>query len=423
MLLRKLKPGQVAKIIRPKAWRGMAPDVDPQNLEDDQPYLAFNARPDGGQHVMRGGQNRVVHLDGPITGLETHVIGANRSLFITGDGCPGIATPGTGSYLGVIDQEFRDPMLANPTSYKNATYYTTATNTIVAATYGDDLFFGLDAVLKRFRVTDSLQETRFNLPSAYVSISAAMEHEGVLVMGFVGAAASGVGTSAIFTFDGVTLKNVLTAINVVRGFGLYRDKLAAFFNGTPNSIRVRDSAGTWSAPIAPGAGTVKMIGSNAESYLDKLMIPSGDEDIFSLDQALTLTQIPIGTTGVDAGGHIRGIAKLKNVMYFVWHNAALTNVWIGKYDGTTWTPKFKDLTAQGIYPGFMGEFAMTTSFIPGISRCIRQYRGSLAVGAIQPPAGVAAIYFSPRDSVSGTWTRLIPSIFGSASDINDMRVF
>ncbi len=418
-LLRGLEPGQVPKIIRPKVWRGMAPEVDPQNLAEDQPYLAFNVRPDGGQHVLRGGQRRIVNLGGQITGIETHKIGAARSLFINGDGCPGISA-GSGSYLGVIDQELRAG--STPSSYLNATYYSTATAPIVSATFGDQLFFGLDAELKRFSATDSLQETVLNLPSAYVSISAMMEHQGVLLIACVGAAASGVGTSAIFTFDGTTLINVLTAINVVKGFGVYNEQCCAIFGGAPNSIRVRSSAGVWSAPIAPGAGTVKITGSNCTSFQNKLWIPNSDEDLFTFDQTATLTRIPIGTTGVDAGGHIMGTDKMSGVLYFVWHDAALANVYIGKFDGTTWTPKYKDLTGQGSYVGFMGENTFGSSFIPGISRVIRQYRGSLVVAAIQPPAGVAAAYFSPRDDITGAWTRLVMTNTTS-SDIKEMLVF
>lgn len=426
-LLRGLKQGQDYKIFRPK-WRGMAPDIDPQNLGEDQPYLSINTRNSAGVAVQRGGQSLCVDLGGKITGIATHQIGAARSLFVTGDGCPGLSA-GAGSYLGVVDQEFKDPAYvgeAGYTAYKNATYYATATAQIVAGTFGDDLMFGLDNVLKRFSAADSLQETRLNLPTGYSSISAMIEHEGTFLIAAVGTAASGVGTSAIFSFDGVTLTNELSAINVVKGFGLYRDMCAAIFDGTPNSIRIRTAAGVWGAPVLPSAGTVKIIGSNTVSFQDKLYIPNGDEDFFALDQTGTLTRIPIATSGVDAGGHIMGVDVLENVMYFVWHNAALTNVWIGKFDGTTWTPKFKDLTAQATYPALAQDFVASgvpTGYVPGIARCIRAYRGSLVVAAIQPPAGIAALYFSPRAAVSGTWTRIIMSISYANSDINEMLVF
>lgn len=429
MLLRKLKPDQVAKAIRPRRWRGMAPDVDPQNLPEDTPYLRINSRDEGGLPVVRGGQIRRVNVGGRVTGLATQEIGAPRSLFITGDGCPAISA-GAGSYLGVIDQESADIRAASPTSYRNATYYSTATYQIVAATFGDALYFGLDNALKRFSAANSLQEDRVKLPTAYVGISAMIEHQGVLLIAAIGAAASGVGTSAIFTFDGVTLTNVLTGINVVKGFGIYNETCVAIFDGTPNSIRVRSSAGVWSAPIAPGAGTVKIVGSNTTSYRNLLYIPNSDEDLFSFD-GTTLTRIPVATTGVDAGGHIMSTAKMNDssgtpILYFVWHNAALTNAWIGSFDGTTWTPKLKDLTAQASYPGFQNEApaaSIPTQYVPGISKCIRQYRGSLVVAAIEPPAGIAAAYFSPRGSITGTWTRLIMSIANANSDINDMLVF
>lgn len=431
-LLRDLKPGQVPKIIRPRAFRGMAPDIDPQNLPEDTPYLRINTRDEGGLPVWRGGQRFLVNLGGRVTGLATHEIGANRSLFITGDGCPSISS-GAGSYLGVVDQEFADPSVQQPSSYKNATYYATATEQIVAATFGDDLFFGLDNILKRFSATDSLQESRVVLPSGYSGISAMIEHEGILLIAAKGSggAPPGTGTSAIFTFDGVTLTNVLSAINVVQGFGVYNEQCCAIFDGTPNSIRVRSSAGVWSAPIAPGAGTVKIVGSNCTSYRNKLYIPNGDEDLFTFDENAALTRIPRATNGVDAGAHITGTAKMNDstgtpILYYLWHNAALTNVWIGKFDGTTWTPKYKDLTGQGTWAGFQNETPASTYptlYVPGISRCIRQYRGSLVVAAIEPPAGLAALYFSPREDITGDWTRLIMSVSFANSDVSDMVVF
>lgn len=429
-LLRKLKPDQVAKIVRPARWRGMAPDIDPQNLAEDQFFLKINTRDVGGFPLVRGGQTLRVNVGGRVTGLATHEIGAARSLFITGDGCPEVSA-GAGSYLGVIDQELADPDSQLPSSYRNATYYSTATRQIVAATFGDELFFGLDAVLKRFSAADSLQETRLAFPSAYVGVSAMIEHQGVLLLALVGAAASGVGTSAIFTFDGVTLQNELAAINVVKGFGLYNELAAAIFDGTPNSIRVRSAIGVWGAPIAPGAGTVKIVGSNCSSYRNKLWIPNADEDLFALDETMTLTRFPVGTTGVDAGAHIMGTAVMSDennvqMLYFLWHNTAETDVYIGRFDGTTWTPKLKNLTAQASYPGFQNQFpgnTYPTLFVPGISRCLRQYRGSLVAAAIEPPAGIAAAYFSPRGDIDGTWTRLLMSVSQPNSDINDMVVF
>ena len=433
-LIKRLKEGQIPVVVRPESWRGMRPDKDPQTLPDDVPFLKVNTRTEGGIPVFRGGQFPIVNLGdvgaGGITGLVTHQIGAARSLFISGDGCPGIS-PGAGSYLGVIDQEFADPSDTGSTSYQNATFYVAATRKIVSATFGDELFFGLDNLLKRFSATDSLQETRLELPSAYVGISAMIEHEGVLLIAAVGAAALGVGTSAIFTFDGVTLTNVLSGINVVQGFGIYNELAVAIFDGTPNSIRTRNASGVWSGAIAPGAGTVKIIGSNCSSYRNKLYIPSSDEDIFTLDEASVLTQIPIATTGVSAGGHIMGTALINDpdgtpVLYFLWHDAALANVYIGRYDGTTWTPQYKDLTGQASFPGFQNEepaISYPTLYIPGIARCLRQYRGGLVAAAIEPPAGLAAAYFSPRNEINGEWTRLLMSIVNPNSDINDMQVF
>lgn len=429
-LFRKIGKDQIAKIFRPK-WRGMAPDVDPQNLREDQPYLSINTRLDGGQPVFRGGQLRRVNLGGKVTGIATHMIGASRSLFIAGDGCPGLSG-GAGSYLGVVDRENKPNISAadvydsSYTAYQNATYYTTATYGIVAATFGDDLLFGLDNVLKRFSAANSLQETRLELPTGYVAISAMIEHEGTLLVACIGSTGSGVGSSAIFKFDGVTLTKELGAINVVQGFGLYRDMAAAIFDGTPNSIRVRTAAGAWGAPVAPSAGTVKIVGSNCTSYIDKLWIPGGDTDLFTYDQAGALTRIPIATNLIDAGGHIMGTEKMEGTLYYVWHNSAGTAVFIGKYNGTTWTPKYKSLTAQATWPAWYFDYLaqqQQTQYPPGTCKGIRQYRGSLVVSGIQAGPGIAALYFSPRNDITATWSRLLMSVSFPNSDISQMTVF
>ena len=416
----------------PKVWRfgkgvpfcdGMAPDVDPQNLSPQNPYLMINMRVDGGVPTLRPGQLYLCDLSQgagmPVTGMWDHQIGTARSLYIGGDGCPSIS-PTVGAFIGKYDSELR--ITGNSTlRYENVSYFPSVAIDVQMGLFSDEIYFGVDAAVQRLG-----EVTRFALPTGYSGITAFMEHEGVLCLAAKGTAAAGIGTSAIFTFDGTTLTNVLSAINPVVGFFKYRDMLGAVFNGTPNSVRIRSSAGVWSAGIAPSGGTVKVTASDVcASYKDKCYIPGGDEDIFVLDQTLTLTQIPKATTGVSAGAHIMAVTVADEgdarYLYYAWHDAAATTVKIGRFDGTTWTPSYKNLTAQASWPteGFSGINAL---FAPAEARVMKFYRGQLVLACVAA-TGLGAIYFSPRTTFTGTWTRAIPSPDGTNGDIRQLLVF
>jgi hypothetical protein len=421
-LLKDLKPGAIAKSYR-GPWRGMAPDIDPQDLPPDRPTYIVNHRLDGNTWVLRGGQTLIVNIGGKVTGLHDHRIGSARPIFMVMNGCPGL-NPG-GYSLGLWDQEFLGSV-DSPNGYLNVTRYA-ATYAVMAGIFGTDLYFGVDADLKRFRYgdkvtagNDAIQETRITIPSGYVGISAIIETNGTLLIACIGAAAAGVGTSAVFTFDGLTFTRVLSAVDIVRGFVLWRDQAIAIFDGvTTNSVRIRPSSGTWSGAIAPSAGTVAVVRSNVgASYKDKAYWGTGTQNCYSYD-GTTLQQLPIATTGVDAGGKVIAFSVFNGYLFFAWHNAASTAVFIGRFDGTTWVPKHKSLTAQASWPGNGGS---PTLYPPLEAQSLKQYRGSLVLAAKQTP-NPPAIYFSPREATTGTWTRLMPDPASSNGDIRELLVY
>lgn len=391
---------------------GMAPDIDPQNLSPEYQYLLLNARIEGGVPNIRGGRELLCTLPGEVRGMWNHQLGTERALYLTGDGCPGIS-PTAGTFIGKFDTESR------PAHYDTFDYFDSAANPAVLAVYSNQIYFAVDSYLRT-----KGEVIRLRIPADYSYISAMLAHEGVLVMGLVGATGGGAGNSAIFTYDGTTLTNVLSALNPVAGFFKYRDKLGAVWGGSPNSIRVRDSDGVWSAAILPSAGTVAVTAPDVcASYRDKAYIPSGGEDLFSFDQTSTLTQIPRATTGVSAGDHIMAVCSAFGYLWYAWHNAALNAVFIGRYDGTTWVPNHKALTAQGSWVNDPVGSIGPTLYPPALARCLKTYQSGLVLSSTSIAAGPAGIYLSPRENIAGTWTRMIPVDGVTNSDISQLVDF
>lgn len=378
-LLRKLKPDQKPKLYRPR-WSGMGPDVDPSGLEEGKLHLSINSRSDGGQPVMRGGQRIVCNLGERLTGLATHKTG-----------------PRSGP-------SFFDGGTAFNEDFSGGFFRETGLDVGILGIFGDDLYCLSDSsprtLLKftgfgnGFGDVAPIPEPVVLIPSPPGSSPGCLQqHDDVLLIGDQG---PGVADSVVWAFDGVTLIQELSGIGIPRGLFPYNGQIVLVFNGTPNSIRVRSSAGVWSAAILPGSGTVKAFGNNSSAqYLDKLWIPTGAEDIFTFDSSAALTQIPIGTTGITAGGRVIAFAVLKRVLYFIWQDPAIPKIYVGKYDGTTWDATFKDLTGQSTFPNFMRSGSTLVDPVNCLG--MRTYRGALLATCFPE------LVISPGTDIAGTW--------------------
>ena len=91
-------------------WKGMAPDIEPQDLPPDRPSLLRNTRLMGGGIAARPGMTAGVSLGAEVTGMTDFNAGYT-SLMVMGQGVPGSSS--TGRYVASYDQE-EDPVARCP---------------------------------------------------------------------------------------------------------------------------------------------------------------------------------------------------------------------------------------------------------------------------------------------------------------------
>ena len=406
---------------------GMRPDLDPMALGPlDFTYLE-NVRRIGGGMLGRAGSTLFAELTGEPVGLSDFQLGANRRLMVCGDGCPGISDT-LGFYLGGFSRE-------QLPRFQSLVYYPASVSSFTTTRFTiegegeipdvDALMFSTDNVLRQIQSipftygelplaqTGGSQEfPTWTIPSVYSKISAIIQHGSVLLLALVGVAAAGVGSSAIYTWDGQHFEKELGGINPVTGFALFRDTCIVGFGSATNAIQVRSALGTYTT-FVPGAGTIAVPANfRCASYKDRLYIPTGGEDIYRFDGA-TLTRIQPATSGVDAGSSVhacevgaRTITDKAGFLFYSW-STATPKARIGRTDATTWTASHKDLRAQ--FP---------TLTIP---KTLRWFQGCLVAGALNGVAG-ASLYFSPRAVTSGTYEQVDPSA-NNNGDINELVLF
>lgn len=400
---------------------GMRPDVDPLALGKGDFVLLENTRRIGSTIVGRPGSSGWQTLGGLVTGLGDLPVGSIGGLMMVSDGCPG-EDPTVGFSLLKYDEEQINDYGLGSTRFFPLIYRTTAASFKIARFVRDAsedglvpavdaMFFAADNVLYRLAEvpfpygvlpitqTNGSQEIPvWTLPAPYTSIGEMMQFGSSLYI----SAVAGAGASAIFAYDGLTFTRVLSGVDPITGFGLFRNLLIAGHDGGTNLIRIWNGT-SWST-VAPGVGTVKIAGNRCASYHDVFYIPS-DDNIYSFD-GTTLTQIPPGTTGVDVGAVVFSLESCFDKLYATWSTVA-PKARLLRYDGTTWSPNHKDFIAQ--FPG-----AVTV-------RTLRFFHGALMVGGIATGSSAGArLYRSDRRNTSGTYTELLPHITVNTLDIRDL---
>lgn len=387
-------------------WGGMIPDGDPGSLPPNRPRKLWNTRRVGGLIVPRGGQEAFIDLDQAVRGLFDFQMGTKRKLMIVGDGCPDISSA-VGFYIGSKDIE-QLPQV------QQGVYYNSATQAVLLSRYADDLYIAEDVRLRKYQTIDapygvnglSLSGSSQDIPiyavaAPFTKISAIRDYPFSGLLFFAGDA--GAGASSIFSWDGLTIRSDLASIDAPTGFGLYRELLIAGFAAATNRIKTRDISGAWTTVGPPLSGACAF--KEGISYKDVFYWTTLGEDVFKFD-GTTITRIPILTTGFPANSVTYGIEVFNGYLY-VSYTTAAGSARIARFDGTTWLPTHKVLTAQ---------VAAASA-----ARPIRSYRGSLIAGVQE--ATVGTIYTSPLTDTAGAWVRSNPNDSANQGSINQLLVY
>jgi hypothetical protein len=366
-------------------WKGQDVDSNPGSIPIFKLRQLINGRFREDGILSRGGQTKLntSALDSStacIQGLFDYQPATPSKLYMVLDGCYGISTT-AGSSVAQYDWE-QSP------KFQRVIYNSTATNNYVLGVFDDKMHLGLDAELKSLQLivypygTEALSAsgTAQDTP-IYTFTGFVVRHLRAFDAKLFVALDAGAGASKIATWDGLSIRDDLTAINVPTGFGLWRETLICGFGSATNLIKVRavgDSPGTWTN-VAPGAGTVAMV-SRGVSYKDKFYFPDGSTNVWSYD-GTTLT-----AAHTIAGATTRCIATFNGLLY-VGYDEGTPSARLAKFDGSTWTDVDKNFTTQ---------LSGTSSI-----RTLEGYRGSLYAGCIRS-SGVVMLR-SPLATTSGTW--------------------
>jgi hypothetical protein len=380
------------------AYGGMLLEADPAGRSPYRPQLLVNTRLFKNGYARRAPAESYVDLSGGADAwtsfLQDFQIPQPITLYIVGDGCPGISTA-VGFFLGTWDPE-QQP------EFQRALYFNTATTAVKVASYGREVHLSVDAVLRLLNLIPA-EWGRENMDVSGVSqdrilhtfaspVVCMQEFDGYLFCGLSNGAAS-----SIWTWDGVSAISDLAGIAAPTCFGIYRDQagdetLVAGFAAAANHVRSRVKgapAGTWTT-IAPGAGTVSAVGM--QRFRDVLYIAGSANVVWSLANA---TLAAARTLAV--GAVLRAITLHNGVLYFAYELAVggVQHVFVGSFDGATWTDAVIDLT-------------LTKTTLRGV-RTLISYRGIFMLGGITASAG-AYLYGNAGVVATGaSWQTIVIS--------------
>lgn len=386
-------------------WQGMDQDSNPGSIPIFKFRRIINARFREDGILSRGGQSKLNTsvLDSALAcvqGLFDYQAATPHKMYGAFDGCFGISAA-AGASIGQYDWE-QSPR------FQRVIYSSAATNNYVLAVFDGKMHVGLDSDLKALQLivypygTEALsasgtsQDTPITSYSGF-TIRNMLAFDSKLFVGLD----AGAGASKISAWDGLSVRDDLTGINVPTGFGLWRETIIVGFAAATNLIKYRTVGappGTWTN-VAPGAGTVAMV-SRGVSYKDIFYFPDGSTSIWSYDGTT------LSAAKTIAGATFRCIAVFNGFLY-AGYETATPDARLAKFDGSSWTDVDKNFTTQ---------FAGTTSV-----RTLEAYRGSLYAGCIQ--SSNAKIFQSPLTVTSGTWLTVTLPMGTASGDVNQFVLF
>lgn len=364
-------------------WKGHVLEGDPSSLPANRPRLLVNTRLSGGIIKNRAGMSDYSSGTDTVPGcvVALNETDSNIRLYYGFVGCGALAG---GTLVCINQDEFVE-------TRSLGAYYSSNDTVIRIAEHGGSVFLGMLGRLKKFAdgvdvptsdgdvYKDLLVKDFTGTASTRNLISMLQSYEGDLYIGITPAA----GNATIWKYDGVSMVSDLSVADIPKASCLWREYMVVGQNAAANRIRYRNSSGTWTT-VAPGAGTVQVYpGGNAMvSYKDVVYMAEGPEGagtarIWSYDgTTLQVARTPAGATFLPV------LAVMNDYLYYGYITAG--NVYIGRFDGTTWSDTHKDLRAQ----------FSNARYILGLA----EFRGQLYAGL-----NTNTVVASPGFDTSGTW--------------------
>jgi hypothetical protein len=274
---------------------------------------------------------------------------------------------------------------ASPMSRRYASIVAAADRYVPVGEYGGKIYLGDGPTLRElvrvsvFPDTDTANRIPTIPNTALITIAGYvvrcfLEFDGKLFVGLENVATPA--SSKIMVWDGLELKDDLTAIRPPLAFGIWRDKLVAGFDATAGNIRYRSSGaapGSWTTVALAGFQCATQ-GNAMQEVRQYLYIASGVDKIFRFDgAALTLVRTIAGCA-VDGNG-ATSLTLHNGLLYYGW-NAPSTayTASLGRHDpdstiANEWVDSYKALTVD------------TANFV--LISSLASYRGQIFCGGRQ----------------------------------------
>lgn len=374
-----IRPGVPPFGPSPAGWRGVNTEADPGSLDPNELQRGDNIRLRGRVIHTRPGLTEKADLLARIMHLkELPVDNPRTRLWFSTLGCFGF-TIGTGGTILHYDPS------ETPAIQSYNAFFAETDRQIPMATYGDKLFVGDKSALREVVQiapisgvsTSSLIPSPSTIPVANFTdftIRAMKEFDGKLFISLENNFS--IGGSKIVFWNGLAVRDDLTAIRPPLAFGIWRDKLVAGFDSTAANIRARDrgdtAPGTWTTYALAGYLTSRW-GNAMQEERESLYIASGTDKIFKFDgSALTLANTIAGCA-TDGFG-CTGMTLHRGLLYYVWNTpSAAYATRIGRHDPDSalsiWLDTYKDVTTE------QANFKRATSIL--------SYRDQIVFGGAQ----------------------------------------
>jgi hypothetical protein len=261
---------------------------------------------------------------------------AAHRLYLTFIGLTGVS--GSGRSVCWFDPDF------SPT-VQRMLYYPWATSSAILGIYGGDLYLGVDSFLKKLHLiapisgedplasSGQTQDTVVASLVGYV-IRAIAEFDAKLFIAAENIATPG--NSAIYTWDGTTLRLDTSGIDAPTFMFPFRDKLIVGFAAATNLLKQRTLAGTYSN-IAH-SGTIATV--DMATHKDLLYVADAAANIWRYDG----TTLAIWRT--ITGATINSLESFNGFLWYVYKSAALHGI-LGRWsEASVFQDVYKDYTVD-----------------------------------------------------------------------------